>query len=93
MKGDYQRFLADATPFMEFFSNILVGWLWLDMARESQNALVTGSTENSSDFYESKTHAMEFYFKYELPKTTGLAEILMDNKQALTIGTDKKVFA
>ena len=93
MKGDYQRFLADATPFMEFFSNILIGWLWLDMAREAQNALVTGSKENAADFYESKIHAMEFYFKYELPKTTGLAEILMDNKQALTIGTDKKVFA
>lgn len=93
MKGDYQRFLADATPFMEFFSNIIVGWLWLDMAREAQNALVTGSNGNSTDFYESKIHAMEFYFKYELPKTTGLAEILMDNTQALTSGTDKKVFA
>lgn len=92
MKGDYQRFLADATPFMEFFSNILIGWLWLDMAREAQNALVTGNTENSTDFYESKIHAMQFYFKYELPKTKGLAEILMDNEQALTIGTDKKVF-
>ena len=92
MKGDYQRFLADATPFMEFFSNILVGWLWLDIAREAQNALVTGSTENSAEFFESKIHAMKFYFKYELPKTTGLAEILMDNEQALTIGTDKKVF-
>ena len=93
MKGDYQRFLADATPFMEFFSNILLGWLWLDMAREAQNALVTGNKDNTTDFLESKIHAMEFYFKYELPKTTGLAEILMDNKQALTIGTDKKVFA
>lgn len=93
MKGDYQRFLADATPFMEFFSNILVGWLWLDIAREAQKALVTGSNEHSTDFYESKIHAMEFYFKYELPKTTGLAEILMDDGHALTIGTDKKVFA
>ncbi|TMM57905.1 acyl-CoA dehydrogenase [Maribacter algarum] len=92
MKGDYQRFLADATPFMEFFSNIVMAWLWLDIAREAQNALVTGSTENSTDFYESKIHTMEFYFKYELPKTTGLAEILMD-KQALTLNTDKKVFA
>jgi butyryl-CoA dehydrogenase len=92
MKGDYQRFLADATPFMEFFSNILVGWLWLDIAREAQNALITGSKENSTEFYESKIHAMQFYFKYELPKTSGLAEILMDNKEALTIGSDKKVF-
>ena len=61
------------------------------MAREAQNALVTGSTERSTDFYESKIHAMEFYFKYELPKTTSLAEILMD-KKALTLNTDKKVF-
>lgn len=93
IKGDYQRFLADATPFMEFFSNILIGWLWIDIAREAQNAIMTGSKENSADFYESKIHAMEFYFKYELPKTTGLAEILMDSSQALTIRTDKKVFA
>jgi alkylation response protein AidB-like acyl-CoA dehydrogenase len=92
MKGDYERFLADATPFMEFFSTILVGWLWLDMAREAQKALVMGAAENSSDFYESKIHAMEFYFTYELPKTTGLAEILMNGK-SLTIGSDKKVFA
>jgi len=92
-KGDYQRFLADATPFMEFFSTIVMSWLWLDIGRTAQEALVTGSTENSTDFYESKIHAMEFYFKYELPKTTGLSEILMDNRKALTIGTDTKVFA
>jgi alkylation response protein AidB-like acyl-CoA dehydrogenase len=92
MTGDYERFLADATPFMEFFSNILVGWLWLDMAREAQEELIRGATENSSDFYESKIHTMEFYFTYELPKTTGLAEILMNGK-ALTIVSDKKVFS
>ncbi|MRI00223.1 acyl-CoA dehydrogenase [Kriegella sp. EG-1] len=92
MKGDFERFLADATPFMEFFSNILIGWLWLDIAKVAQNAIETENKENHPDFYKSKIHTMQFYFKYELPKTTGLAEILMDNKQALTIGTDKEVF-
>ena len=91
MKGDYQRFLADATPFMEFFSTIVMSWLWLDIGREAQNALVTGNKDYSTEFYESKIHAMEFYFKYELPKTTGLAEILMDTEKALTIGTNEKV--
>ncbi|WP_300023200.1 acyl-CoA dehydrogenase [uncultured Maribacter sp.] len=93
MKGDYERFLADATPFMEFFSTILISWLWLDIANEATNALVTGNKTNSVAFYESKIHTMQFFFKYELPKTTGLAEILMDNKTALTIGTDKEVLA
>ena len=91
LKGDYQRFLADATPFMEFFSTIVISWLWLEMGIEAQNALLKGNKAFSEDFYESKIHAMQFYFKYELPKTTGLAEILMDT-QALTLNTHDKVF-
>lgn len=92
MQGDYQRFLADATPFMEFFSTIVIAWQWLDIGREAQKALVSGNTRISAEFYENKLHAMQFYFKYELPKTTGLAEVLMD-KQALTLHTEKQVFA
>jgi butyryl-CoA dehydrogenase len=92
MKGDYERFLADATPFMEFFSNIILGWLWLNIGKEAHDALLMGDKNNSSGFYESKIHAMQFYFKYELPKTNGLAEILMD-EQSLTIAGEKEVFA
>ena len=91
-EGDYQRFLADATPFMEFFSTIIVAWQWLDIGREAQKALVSGDTTFSTEFYENKIHAMQFYFKYELPKTTGLAEVLMD-EQSLTLKTEKQVFA
>lgn len=91
MKGNYRRFLADATPFMEFFSTIVISWLWLEIGIEAQNALVTGNKIFGGDFYESKIHTMKFYFKYELPKTTGLAEILMDTK-ALTLNTNEKVF-
>ena len=92
MKGDYQRFLADATPFMEFFSTIVVAWQWLVIGTNAQQALVMGANEYSEEFYESKLHTMKFYFKYELPKTQGLSEILMDN-EALTLNTDKKIFA
>ncbi len=92
MQGDYERFLADATPFMEFFGNILIGWLWLDIASVAQNALVTANKNYSDEFYESKIHAMQFYFKYELPKTTALAEVLMDS-HALTLNSGKKIFS
>ena len=77
--------------YLEFFSTILMGWLWLDMGKEAQEALNDGNQEYSSAFYESKLHSMRFFFKYELPKTSGLAEILMD-KESLTIGSDNKVF-
>lgn len=92
MQGDYQKFLADATPFMEFFSTIVVAWQWLDIGINAQQALVMGSKKYSEEFYESKLHTMKFYFKYELPKTQGLAEVLMDS-ETLTLKTDKKIFA
>jgi len=91
-KGDYQRFLADATPFMEFFSTIVIAWQWLTIAVKAQEALVVGTGKYEEAFLQSKLHAMKFYFRYELPKTSGLAEVLMD-EQALTLNTDKKIFA
>ncbi|NNJ87806.1 MAG: acyl-CoA dehydrogenase [Eudoraea sp.] len=92
MKGDYERFLSDATVFMEFFGNITVAWLWLDMAKSSQDALVNGDGNFTADFYKAKIHAMKFYFKYELSKTTSLAEVLTNN-EVLTVKTDTKIFA
>lgn len=91
-EGDYQRFTADANLFMEFFSNIVLGWIWLDMACQAKQALLTGDKKYSEDFYESKIHAMRFFFKYELVKTISLAEALMD-PDVLTIPDEKKVFA
>jgi butyryl-CoA dehydrogenase len=90
-KGDYERFLSDATVFMEFFGNIVVGWQWLDIAVKAQNAMVLTNANYSSVFYESKIHAMKFYFKYEIPKTKALAEVLMD-EQILTTSLEKQLF-
>ena len=42
--------------------------------------------------HEEMIHAMKFFFKYELSKTTYLAEVLM-NEESLTIkDAEKKVF-
>ena len=39
LKGDYERFLADASIFMEFFSLIIVSWSWLDIGITAKNQL------------------------------------------------------
>ncbi len=83
-KGEFERFLSDATVFMEFLGNIVIGWLWLDMAIKAKIGLTSGDTKYSGEFYASKIHAMKFYYKYELPKTTALAEVLM-NSEVLTV--------
>ena len=89
--GNYERFLADATVFMDFFGNILVGWLWLDMALHAQKALSEGETTREKGFYSGKIHAMQFYFTYELPKTEGLARVLL-NTSDLTVSVEEGLF-
>lgn len=90
MKGNYERFLADATLFMEFASTVVVAWHWLEMATQAKQALVTGNLKQAEEFYQSKIHTMKFYFKYELPKTGGLKESLLDN-EVLTIMKEKEL--
>ena len=83
-KGDFERFVSDATIFMEFMNTIVGGWQWLKMATRAKQSLVTGDTTYDAAFYESKIHTMKFYFKYEMRKTQNLADILMD-EEVLTI--------
>mgnify|MGYP000477632252 CR=1 FL=1 len=73
-QGKYNRFLSDATVFMDYMSTIVIGWQWLKMATVAKNALLTGNKTQTEAFYEAKVHTMKFFFKYEMPKTTGLAE-------------------
>ncbi len=90
-KGDFERYLSDATPFMEFFSKIVLGWLWLEMATKAKQAQLINHQDYSNDFLQSKVHAMRYYYKYELTKTTSLAEIIM-HEETLTIPSEEKVF-
>ncbi|QNM84657.1 acyl-CoA dehydrogenase [Polaribacter pectinis] len=89
MKGNYERYLADANLFMEYMSIVVLGWLWLEMAVDAKKELSNSDKKYSETFYESKIHTMKFYFKYEVPKTNSLAESLMSN-EVLTIKKDKE---
>ena len=84
MKGKIERYLMDATLFMELFSIVVIGWQWLKQGVVAKQALVTGNLKQSETFYESKVHTMKFYYRYEMPKTLGLTATLKD-KSALTI--------
>jgi len=89
-KGEFERFLSDATVFMDFFGTIVVGWQWLKMGTKASSSIQAGSTTQSADFYESIIHTMKFYFKYEMTKTVGLAKTLMDPEN-LTVKRDKEM--
>ncbi len=91
MSGDHERFLMDATLFMEMTSIVVVAWQWLKQGIVAKQAIITQNPEGSElDFYESKIHTMKFYFHYEVPKTLGLAVRLKDT-EVLTIMTEKEM--
>jgi len=92
MKGDHERFLSDATLFLDYFSIIVVGWQWLKMATVAKRALLTGDPSFSREFLEGKVHTMKFYYKYEMPKTEGLAQSITD-PQVLTVIEDRELIA
>jgi butyryl-CoA dehydrogenase len=90
IKGDYERFLADASVFMEFFSLILIGWSWLEIGVATKHALTMNNSSLDSKFYQSKLDALEYFYVYELQKTKGLAEILL-HPSSVTIKKEDKV--
>ena len=84
MKGDFERYLADASIFMEFFSLIIVGWTWLEMGTKAHEGLNNNNAKYSNEFYIGKIETLKYFYAYELPKTLGHAEILL-NPSTVTI--------
>ena len=57
--------LANATPYMQAFGHVVLGWIWLDVALVAQAHL---QRTNSPDFHHGKLQACRYFFAYELPK-------------------------
>lgn len=90
-EGNYERFLADATLYLEMFGIVTIAWQWLKQAVVAKQALLTQNPQGDElAFFEGKLHTMKYYFHYEVPKTLGLAKRLQDT-EVLTIVTEKEL--
>lgn len=89
-KGNYERFLADATIFMDMFGTIVIGWQWLKIATKAKTALVKGDATYTEAFYQSKITTMKFFYKYEMSRTKGLAKTIMSDDE-MTIPREKEL--
>jgi butyryl-CoA dehydrogenase len=78
-QGDINRYLADATVFMEQLSYVVIAWQWLKQATVAHIAIQTGNVAHETvEFYEGKIHTMKFFFRYELPHAAACSKTLMD---------------
>ena len=89
--SDVERYLSDATLFLEMMGNIVVAWQWLKQATVATRTLLTQNPQGDElAFYEGKIHTMKYFFHYEIPKNLGLAVRLKDT-EVLTIVTEKEL--
>jgi butyryl-CoA dehydrogenase len=79
-----EYFLADATLYLEFFGIVSIGWQWLLKGVIAQKALQGKCSEADQIFFSGKMATLKYFFGYEIPKTLGLADRLLNN-DGLTI--------
>jgi len=89
MDGKHERYIADASIFMEMMSTVVIAWQWLKLATVAKTALINGNGSFSADFYTEQVNTMRFYFKYELPKVLAHQATLM-NEDNLTIAQENE---
>jgi butyryl-CoA dehydrogenase len=91
MKGDVERFLADATLYLEFFGTIAIAWQWLVQGLAARKGLDGDCSDLNKKFYEGKLHTMRYFYHYELPKISGMESRLMES-DGLTVKMTSAIF-
>ncbi len=91
MKGETDRFLADATLYLEFSGIICIAWQWLVQGIAVQKVLGKAGSEDERNFLEGKLYTMKYFFEYELPKIEGLRTRLL-NSDGLTVAMKPDYF-
>ncbi len=72
---DANLMLANATAYLEMLGHVAIAWIWLRQGVIAQRALAV-ATGSESDFYQGKLQACQYFFRYELPKTTAQHALL-----------------
>nr|HMP30730.1 acyl-CoA dehydrogenase [Saprospiraceae bacterium] len=93
LAGENEKYLSDATTFMDMASNVVIAYQWLKMAVKAKENLVTGNGQYDQNFYESKIHTMKIYFKYELPRVTACYQTLMSDDILTIVNENIEILA
>ncbi|MBT7449591.1 MAG: acyl-CoA dehydrogenase, partial [Rhodospirillaceae bacterium] len=80
--------LADATLYLDTLGHVVIAWMWLKQALAAAKATPEASGDDAA-FYAGKLSACQFFFRRELPKVHGNAELLESlDDTALTVPVD-----
>ena len=66
--GDPATAMANSTVYLESVGHVVAAWIWLEQALVAHG--------KDGDFYDGKRAAANYFFTYELPKTTAQFDLL-----------------
>jgi butyryl-CoA dehydrogenase len=66
--GDPETALANSTVYLEAVGHVVLAWIWLEQLLAAEG--------RSGDFYDGKRQAGQYFFRYELPKTGPMLDLL-----------------
>lgn len=67
--------LADATLYLDTLGHVVLAWIWLKQALIAAPQIANASGDEQA-FYAGKLAACQFYYRRELPKVHGQADLL-----------------
>jgi butyryl-CoA dehydrogenase len=66
--GDPETALANSSAYLEAVGHIVIAWIWLEQ--------LLAADGRTGDFYDGKRQAGRYFFRYELPKTGPMLDLL-----------------
>jgi butyryl-CoA dehydrogenase len=66
--GDVETALANSSIYLEAVGHVVVAWIWLEQLLAAEG--------REGDFYAGKRQAAQYFFRYELPKTGPMLDLL-----------------
>lgn len=76
VERDIDLVMANSSVYLELFGHVVVGWMWLRQGRVAAGGLAGSPGEADAAFYRGKLQAMQFFARWELPKTAAWAQLL-----------------
>jgi butyryl-CoA dehydrogenase len=66
--GDPETALANSSVYLEAVGHVVIAWIWLEQLLAAEG--------HEGDFYAGKRQAAAYFFRYELPKTEPMFDLL-----------------
>ena len=87
-ENGFDYYIADATIFLEYLSLLVIGWQWLKIATKAHHEKDSVGTNIDKDLCIQMEQSMQFFFKYELSKMSGLEEVLLNDDMVIVKHTE-----